>query len=147
MIAAIATSPLDVLKTRLQSDHFLPKFVRDTNRQPSQSIFSLKYLSLHLRETVGTLRTIKHEEGWRAFYKGLGPNLVGIIPASAIKFFAYETSKQFICRNFNDGQQAAWVHLLAAVTAGLSVSTATNPIWVVKTRMQLDRSSAENLGI
>ena len=43
----------------------------------------------------------------------------------------------------NEGQEAAWVHLLAAAAAGLVVSTATNPIWLIKTRLQLDKSRAE----
>jgi solute carrier family 25 protein 33/36 len=40
------------------------------------------------------------------------------------------------------GQDTALVHLLAAATAGIVISTATNPIWLVKTRLQLDRSGS-----
>jgi hypothetical protein len=38
------------------------------------------------------------------------------------------------------------VHLLAAAAAGIATSTATNPIWLVKTRLQLNKSLAEKGG-
>ena len=38
------------------------------------------------------------------------------------------------------------MHLLAAASAGVVTSTVTNPIWLVKTRLQLDHSRAEKLG-
>jgi solute carrier family 25, member 33/36 len=44
----------------------------------------------------------------------------------------------------NEGKEAVWVHLLAAISAGVVVSTATNPIWLVKTRLQLDKSNSES---
>jgi solute carrier family 25 protein 33/36 len=44
------------------------------------------------------------------------------------------------------GHETASVHLLAAATAGVVTSTATNPIWLVKTRLQLDKSLAEKAG-
>ena len=47
----------------------------------------------------------------------------------------------------NEGQEAAWVHVLAAAAAGLVVSTATNPIWLIKTRLQLDKTRAEEAGV
>ena len=35
---------------------------------------------------------------------------------------------------------------MAAATAGIATGTATNPIWLVKTRLQLDKSIAEQGG-
>jgi solute carrier family 25 protein 33/36 len=80
-------------------------------------------------------------EGWRAYFKGIGPILSGAVPASAIKFYTYGNTKRILSDELNNGRETAWVHLMAATTAGVVISTATNPIWVVKTRLQLDRSS------
>ena len=70
-------------------------------------------------------------------FKGLGPTLVGVIPARSINFFTYGNGKQIIATKFNNGQESTWVHLCAAACAGVATGTATNPIWVVKTRLQL----------
>lgn len=72
-------------------------------------------------------------------FKGLGPTLVGVIPARSINFFTYGNGKQIIANKFNDGKEASWVHLCAAACAGVATGTATNPIWVVKTRLQLSQ--------
>lgn len=82
------------------------------------------------------------EESFRALFKGLGPTLVGAIPARSINFFTYGNGKRIIADNFNDGKENSWVHLSAAAFAGIATSTATNPIWVVKTRLQLQRTAA-----
>ena len=37
-------------------------------------------------------------------------------------------------------RDAPFVHVVSALTAGVSVSTLTNPIWLIKTRLQLDRT-------
>ena len=73
-------------------------------------------------------------------FKGLGPTLVGVIPARSINFFTYGNGKQIIANNFNHGEENTWVHLVAAANAGVITGTATNPIWVVKTRLQLSAS-------
>lgn len=82
-------------------------------------------------------RDIYQKESPRALFKGLGPTLVGVVPARSINFFTYGNGKQIIANKFNNGLEASWVHLCAAACAGIVTGTATNPIWVVKTRLQL----------
>jgi solute carrier family 25 protein 33/36 len=93
-------------------------------------------------ETLNVLnRDIYREESFRALFKGLGPTLVGAIPARSINFFVYGNGKRLIADNFNSGAENSWVHLSAAALAGIVTGTATNPIWVVKTRLQLELSA------
>lgn len=87
---------------------------------------------------------IYREESPRALFKGLGPTLVGAIPARSINFFAYGNGKQVIANKFNDGHENTWVHLSAAALAGIVTGTATNPIWVVKTRLQLEQHNLQH---
>jgi solute carrier family 25, member 33/36 len=89
---------------------------------------------------------IYREESIRALYKGLGPMLVGVVPGRSINFFTYGNGKQIIADKFNNGQENSWVHLSAASLAGIATSTATNPIWVVKTRLQLVQGDKKLLG-
>lgn len=149
MTAAFLTSPLDVLKTRLQSDFYQSHLAsaRVARGVPPLAQLSFSRLTLlHFRETFQILFAIPKVEGWRALFKGLGPNLIGVVPARAINFFAYGNGKRLIAQNFNNGQEAAWVHLLAAANAGIITGTATNPIWLVKTRLQLDKATAAKSG-
>ncbi len=100
----------------------------------------------HLGDTLHILRTVQRTEGTKALFKGLGPNLVGVVPARAINFYVYGNGKRILAERWNDGQEAPWVHMLAAGTAGIATSTATNPIWMIKTRMQLDKNVAQRGG-
>jgi len=72
----------------------------------------------------------------------LGPTLVGVIPARSINFFTYGNGKEIIANRFNGGVENSYVHLSAAMVAGIVTGTATNPIWVIKTRLQLSASQA-----
>jgi solute carrier family 25, member 33/36 len=92
------------------------------------------------------LRDIYREESFRALFKGLGPTLVGVVPGRAINFFTYGNGKRLIAEKFNDGRENSWVYLSAAALAGIVTSTATNPIWVVKTRLQLVQGDKKVLG-
>jgi len=149
MTSAILTSPLDVLKTRLQSDfyqHQLEILRKAKGIPPPVALSIPRSALLHFNETFQILFSVHRIEGWRALFKGLGPNLIGVVPARAINFYAYGNGKRIISDKFNNGREAAWVHLTAAATAGICTGTATNPIWLVKTRLQLDKSRAEKAG-
>lgn len=149
MTAAVFTSPLDVLKTRLQSDFYQSQLEASRVARgvpPVHTMSIARSSALHIRETFQILFAVPRVEGWRALFKGLGPNLVGVVPARAINFFTYGNGKKVISQYFNDGKEASWVHLLAAANAGLVTGTATCPVWVVKTRLQLDKNLAEKTG-
>ena len=91
-------------------------------------------------------RDIYREESLRALFKGLGPTLVGVVPARSINFFTYGNGKRIIADKFNNGEENSWIHLSAAAFAGIVTGTATNPIWVVKTRLQLVQGDKKVLG-
>lgn len=153
MTAATLTSPLDVLKTRLQSDFYqaqLQSLRASHPVPPSSSLTSIPRTALlHFRETFQILRSIHVHEGWRALFKGLGPNLIGVVPARAINFYVYGNGKRILSEYFNyrnAKETPVGVHLTAAAVAGIATGTATNPIWLVKTRLQLDKSTAEEAG-
>ncbi|KAG9205672.1 hypothetical protein B5807_08054 [Epicoccum nigrum] len=144
MASATLTAPLDVLKTRLQSTYYqqhLAAMRTARGLPPIETMSFARSSLLHVRETGEILWQVPKAEGWRALFKGLGPNLIGVVPARAINFYVYGNSKKVISNRFNNGQEAAWVHLCSAAAAGLVTGTATNPIWLVKTRLQLDKNS------
>ncbi|KAF7972839.1 hypothetical protein HWV62_427 [Athelia sp. TMB] len=141
MCGAIVTSPFDVVKTRLQSSLFHVNHVSlagAAGGAGTMAALPSRGLLWNFVETGHILRNIYRDESPRALFKGLGPTLVGVIPARSINFFAYGNGKQIIANNFNNGQENTWVHLGAAAGAGIVTGTATNPIWVVKTRLQLE---------
>lgn len=145
MTAAFLTAPLDVLRTRFQGDYYQAQLVASRAARGIPAPSSLPFFRsglLHFRETFQILFAIPRAEGWWAYFKGLGPNLVGVVPARAIIFYTYGNGKRLISDHFNDGRENAWVHLCAAAVSGVATGTATNPIWLVKTRLQLDRSHA-----
>ncbi|CAO3665577.1 hypothetical protein G6F70_007471 [Rhizopus microsporus] len=134
LVGAVCTSPLDVVKTRLQST-----FYQQTMK--SNTLHQSRFLLGHFIETGRLLMRINQVEGFRAYFKGLGPNLIGVIPARSINFFTYGNGKR-IYTELNNGKETAGVHLVSAATAGIVTATATNPIWVIKTRLQLQGNGA-----
>ncbi|GBP28407.1 Mitochondrial carrier protein Rim2 [Eumeta japonica] len=85
---------------------------------------------------IQCIRHIVQTEGPRALFKGLGPNLVGVAPSRAIYFCTYSQAKAILNQHLPPDTPV--VHLSAASAAGFMSCTATNPIWFVKTRLQLD---------
>ncbi|XP_023932010.1 mitochondrial carrier protein Rim2-like, partial [Lingula anatina] len=88
-------------------------------------------------------RHIYRTEGGRALFKGLGPNLLGVAPSRAIYFFSYAKSKKYF--NAVCAPDTWVVHLSSAAVAGFTACTLTNPIWLVKTRLQLDQKKNGSL--
>lgn len=93
------------------------------------------------------LRHIVETEGPRALFKGLGPNIVGVAPSRAIYFCAYSQSKGTLNTLGLVQPDSPLVHIASASCAGFVSATATNPIWFVKTRLQLDHDSKHKMTV
>lgn len=141
-IAAVATSPLEVIKTRLQSN--VGREVVQVCRLVSQQTFSLASPGTiyppHTTSAIslGSLNYVRHivkTEGGQALFKGLLPTLIGSVPTRAVYFSMYSRFKLFYNNHLTPNSSG--VHLLSAMSAGVVTSTTTSPIWVVKTQMQL----------
>ncbi|XP_022757928.1 nicotinamide adenine dinucleotide transporter 1, chloroplastic-like [Durio zibethinus] len=120
VIAATFVCPLDVIKTRFQV-HGLPKL---SNATVKRSLI------------VGSLEQIIQKEGLRGMYRGLAPTVLALLPNWAVYFAMYEQLKDFLCSNDENHQLSIGANMLAASGAGAATTIFTNPLWVVKTRLQ-----------
>ncbi|KAI9220968.1 mitochondrial carrier domain-containing protein [Blastocladiella britannica] len=131
-MASFLTCPLDVVKTRMQNS--------------ATPVYS---------GTFNGLATIFRSEGYRGWYRGLSAMMLGYLPSWAIYFSVYEGSKRtlyaFVPVEERERDEngvgvplppPSWVHLspnaanvLSAMSAGVVSTTATNPLWVVKSRL------------
>ena len=118
-LASCVTNPLEVIKTQLQSS--------------STAVGELAAASGHPIEIA---KKILERDGILGFWKGMRPTLVGIIPARSVYFYSYEQTKR-ILGNVGLKEGAVPNALLSGLSAGIWSNTLTNPIWVVKTRLQL----------
>mmetsp|Transcript_9981 Transcript_9981/g.24044 ORF Transcript_9981/g.24044 Transcript_9981/m.24044 type:complete len:426 (-) Transcript_9981:1286-2563(-) len=110
-VAACVTNPLEVVKTQLQTSSA-------SKSNPSQ-----------------IAKRILDTDGIPGFWRGLPPTLVGIIPSRSAYFYAYQKMKTFLDPTLPEGSPPN--ALIAGFTAGIIGNTLTNPIWMVRTRMQI----------
>lgn len=110
---------------------------RFRSRAPQPGFGLMRWLaqgSGHLQMgLVQSFRHIVRAEGFRALWRGLGPSVAGVAPARAVYFFTYSHTKRAI----SDDGASPLKHFLSAATAGCTTATLTSPIWVLKTRIQL----------
>jgi solute carrier family 25, member 33/36 len=84
-------------------------------------------------------RNIARVEGFRGFFRGLLPTLIGILPARSTYFWAYSTTKATLSARFGESSP---VHMASAAAAGIVSNTLTNPIWLMKSRVQLQAGAS-----
>ncbi|XP_021313093.1 nicotinamide adenine dinucleotide transporter 2, mitochondrial isoform X4 [Sorghum bicolor] len=88
-----------------------------------------------LPTSLAHLRLILKNEGLPGLYRGLSPTIVALFPTWAVTFSVYNHVKGVL--HSKDGELSVQANVLAASCAGIATATATNPLWVVKTRLQV----------
>ncbi|KAK2555999.1 Mitochondrial carrier protein Rim2 [Acropora cervicornis] len=138
-VGATVTCPLEVVKTRLQSSvpTFRPIFCPTTT---ASGVWSIP-VEISMERPAGIFSCLRHivqTEGLTALFKGLGPTLVGVAPSRATYFSVYAKAKKVLNQSGLTEKDSKLVHVGSACIAGFVTSTLTSPLWVVKTRLQLD---------
>lgn len=103
---------------------------------PSRDIFTFKDLS-QIKKQISLYTVL-----FQLSYAGLTPALIGSGVAWGVYFFAYNTAKQRYRELTGQTKLGPLAHLASAAEAGSIVCFVTNPIWVVKTRLQLQRQNS-----
>lgn len=117
---AISTAllyPLDLVKVRYQ--------VHERSAKAYQSLGH-------------AFRTIVAEEGIWALFRGMSPAIYGSALSWGLYMFMYHNAKQRYARMAENGWiQGSWQHFFAGMEAGMICVPLTNPIWLIKVRMQV----------
>lgn len=127
-IGAFAVYPIDLVKTRLQN-------------QRSNVVGEVMY-----RNAFDCVKKVyANEGGVRAFYRGVLPQLVGVAPEKAIKI----TVNELVRKKLTDpetGRIPLWGEILAGGAAGGCQVSVTNPLEIVKIRLQMAGEMARQEG-
>lgn len=130
IVAATILSPLDIVRTRLQS---------------------ARGASLHLPAREMLLRVVR-TEGPLALWRGLVPTIFGVGPARALYFGFYALAKERLAggevassssgsgRSGNFGLSGLPLHLAGSLMAGIFSNTIMSPWWVIRLRLQLQQT-------
>ncbi|KAF9539415.1 mitochondrial aspartate-glutamate transporter agc1 [Mortierella hygrophila] len=124
-VGATVVYPIDLVKTRMQN-------------QRSKVVGELLY-----KNSIDCFRKVIKNEGALGLYRGLGPQLVGVAPEKAIKL----TMNDLVRRNLTDknGDITFTAELIAGGVAGGSQVVFTNPLEIVKIRLQVAGEAAKSL--
>uniref|UniRef100_A0A3Q0KMM7 Putative mitochondrial solute carrier n=1 Tax=Schistosoma mansoni TaxID=6183 RepID=A0A3Q0KMM7_SCHMA len=116
---ATAVYPIDLVKTRMQNQ-----------RATGSTIGELMY-----KNSWDCFRKVIRFEGFFGLYRGLGPQILGVAPEKAIKLTVNDIVRdQFTKPN---GDISIYAEILSGGCAGASQVIFTNPLEIVKIRLQV----------
>ncbi|KAJ5081961.1 mitochondrial nicotinamide adenine dinucleotide transporter 1 [Penicillium argentinense] len=131
--SGIVTCPLDVIKTKLQAQGGFAR--RGGQAVETKALY---------RGMLGTGKMIFREDGLRGLYQGLGPMLLGYLPTWAVYLAVYDRSREY----FYEQTDSWWLSRgYASISAGACSTIATNPIWVIKTRLMSQSLKQNSEGV
>ncbi|KAF8788513.1 calcium-binding mitochondrial carrier protein Aralar1-like [Argiope bruennichi] len=115
---ATVVYPIDLVKTRMQ------------NQRTGSYIGELMY-----RNSFDCAKKVIRHEGFTGLYRGLIPQLVGVCPEKAIKLTMNDLVRDKMTNA--KGEIPLWGEILAGGCAGASQVMFTNPLEIVKIRLQV----------
>jgi solute carrier family 25 aspartate/glutamate transporter 12/13 len=87
---------------------------------------------------VDCFRQIVRNEGVAGLYRGLRPNLIGVMPEKSLKLTVNDVCREaFTASNGPGGGIRLHQEMISGATAGFVQVAATNPMEIVKLRLQL----------
>ena len=95
--AAALTTPLDRIKTCLQTQELAPTCLRPVPKENCKRVVKVRY-NTFIEAAVG----IAKEEGFSGFWRGLTPRVLSHTPAVAISWTTYEMTKNALLRHYNN---------------------------------------------
>ena len=111
ILASSATYPHEVIRTRLQTqrrpiagEQYLEGMGRASAAQATNGNGNGNGDNRKYRGIVRTFRIILAEEGWRAFYAGLGTNMMRAVPAATVTMLTYEYMMRVLHKAKLEGQ-------------------------------------------
>merc|ERR1719369_185055 len=116
---ATAVYPIDLVKTRMQ------------NQRTGSYVGELLY-----RNSIDCFRKVIRHEGPTGLYRGLVPQLMGVAPEKAIKLTMNDLARDKI-KHYNGGTLPIWGEIIAGGVGGASQVMFTNPLEIVKIRLQV----------
>ncbi|KAH9842216.1 Mitochondrial folate transporter/carrier [Teratosphaeria destructans] len=127
LISTLAVHPFDVVKTRLQLQNDL--------KIAGGSFRVMRQIALEGFQQEGS--RYRARRVIQNFYRGLMPNMAGNSVSWALYFMWYGNIKDLVrtARGGTSRELQSSDYFLASGLAGVLTAVATNPIWVIKTRM------------
>ncbi|XP_020227830.1 probable mitochondrial adenine nucleotide transporter BTL1 [Cajanus cajan] len=83
------------------------------------------------------IRNIYKDGGVGAFYAGISPTLIGMLPYSTCYYFMYDTMKKTYCQTRNKKSLTRPEMLLLGALAGFTASTISFPLEVARKRLMV----------
>mmetsp|Transcript_8911 Transcript_8911/g.32886 ORF Transcript_8911/g.32886 Transcript_8911/m.32886 type:complete len:640 (-) Transcript_8911:68-1987(-) len=125
-VGATFVYPIDLVKTRMQNQ-----------RSGTKRLY---------KNSWDCFRQVWKHEGFLGFYRGLGPQLMGVGPEKSIKLVVNDLLREMFGDDGSSDSVSLPLEIIAGCGAGASQVVFTNPVEIVKIRLQVAGEIARHTG-